>query len=79
MVTFAVQWTRGKLEICVLKMNINVAPGHSFVDDCEFEMSVRRTLGWHWIHTSRPRRQKNGETGADNWGWSPGPSCSKHG
>lgn len=45
MVTFAVQWTRGKLEICVLKMNINVAPGHSFVDDCELEMSVCRTLG----------------------------------
>lgn len=45
MVTFAVQWTRAKLEIYVLKMTINVAPGHSFVDDCEFEMSVRRTLG----------------------------------
>lgn len=45
MVTFAMQWTRGKLEIYVLKMTINVAPGHSCVDDCEFEMSVRRTLG----------------------------------
>lgn len=29
MVTFAMQWTRGKLEIYILKMTINVAPGHS--------------------------------------------------
>ena len=33
-VTFAMKWTRDKLEFYVLKMTLSIAPGPLFADDC---------------------------------------------